>query len=140
MLNGIFEDKLTGDYFWIDNLDEYEYEEAKYFTYENECVDYHKCIKSALYNDMTGYVDEVQNEEYYLCSSELYVVLYNEFEESSGGLFSKVDFGITKQEIIENVKNQKYVEGATYFTIGHMLFATRMIMERKYNYEEEVVK
>lgn len=128
MLNGIFEDK-NGDLYWIDNLDEYEIKEAKYFTYENECVDYHKCIKSALYDDMTEYVDQLQNEEN-LYQTELYVVLYNEFEESSGGLLGKVDFGVTKEEIIENVKSQKYVEGATYFTIGHMFFATRMMKER----------
>lgn len=129
MLIGIFKDELTGNYSWLDSLDEYEVKEAKYFIYENECADYHKSIKSALYDDMTGYVDELQNEEL-LCPSELYVVIYNEFDKSSWGLLGGVDFGITKKEIIENVKNQKYVEGATYFTMGHMFFATRMMMER----------
>ena len=132
MLYAIFENKLAGDYFWLDELDdlgEYEVKEAKYFLYDNECIYCHKSIKSALYDDMTGYVDKLQNEEESLCPSELYVVLYNEFEEPFGGLLEKVDFGLTKDEIIENVKNQKYVEGATYFTMGHMFFATRMMME-----------
>lgn len=124
---GIFEDK-QGEYYWMDWLDEQEVFEAKYFLYEYECYGYHRSVKSALYDDMTGYVDVVQDEENNLCNTELYVVTYFKYNESLGGLDQCVDFGITKWEIIENVKNQKYTEGATYYTMGHMFFATKMMM------------
>ena len=125
MLTGIFETS-NGEFYWLDCLDEFEVKEAKYFVDESASAGYHMCNKSALYDDMTGYVDTLQNE-LNLPDKELYIVTYHEFEECSYGLLCKVDFGITKQEIIENVKAQKYVEGATYYTIGHMFYETKMM-------------
>lgn len=87
-------------------------------------------IKSALYDDMTGYIDQLQKEED-LLDDELYVVCYYYFEVEYWGLSQKVDFGITKQEIIENVKNQKYREGAGYYTMGQMFYTTKMMMEEQ---------
>lgn len=125
---GIFENE-PGDYYWLDTLDGEEIEEAKWFCKENvKRETFHACEKSALYDDMTGYVDELQDEES-LPDDELYVVLYFSFNESYWGLDQCVDFGITKQEIIDNVKAQKYVEGADYFTMGRMFYTTRKMME-----------
>lgn len=127
-LIGIFEHGWGYD--WMDCLDEYEVKEAKYFTDENNCAGYHASFKSALYDDMTDHVDQLQNEED-LADGELYVVVYYEYEESSHDLLQKVDFGITKQEIIENVKSQRYVEGASYHTMGQMFYTTRKMMEEQ---------
>lgn len=125
MLTGIFETS-NSEFYWQDCLDEFEIKEAKYFVDESAGAGYHMCNKSALYDDMSGYIDDLQ-KELDLPDKELYVVTYYEFEKCSYGLLGKVDFGITKQEIIENVKAQKYVEGATYYTIGHMFYETKMM-------------
>lgn len=128
-MTGIF-DNNHGGYYWMDCLIKDEIKEAKYFVDEMNCAGHHACIKSALYDDMIGYVDPLQNEEN-LSDKELYVVTYYEYEECSWGLLQKVDFGITKQEIIENVKNQKYIEGASYFTMGQMFYETKIMMEQQ---------
>lgn len=128
-LSGIF-DRKDGGYYWLDCMGEWEIAEAKYFVDEHNCAGYHKVVKSALYDDMDGYVDTLQHEED-LADGELYVVTYFEFEECSFGLMQEVDFGITKQEIIENVNAQKYVEGASYHTMGQMFYTTRMMMEER---------
>lgn len=127
-IQGIFKNK-QGEYFWLDCLDEYEWNDAVYFADADDSP-YHTSIKSALYDDMTDYIDQLQNEES-LPDNELYVVTYFKFEEGCWGLNQPVDFGITKAEIIENVKNQKYVEGASYFTMGQMFYTTKMMMEEQ---------
>lgn len=132
MLVGIFENKKNGNYWWEDWLEDEAMKQAKYFVDNTNYVGVHACIKSALYDDMTGYVDMLQNEER-LSDCELYVVCYDYMDDSSYTLWQRVDFGITKQEIIENVKNQKYIEGATYYTMGQMFYTTREVMEGKYN-------
>lgn len=128
---GIFEITQNGDseYTWVDFLDEYEAKEAKYFVEMSKQVGNHISMKSALYEDVTDYKDKLQGEQN-LSDDELYVVLYNEFEETSFGLLEKVDFGITKEQIIENVKSKKYIEGAHYFTMGQMFYTTKMILEK----------
>ena len=131
MLVGIFEIE-NGIYDWRNWLDEDDMKKAKYFVHDDNSVGVHMNIKSALYDDMTSYIDELQDEGD-LADGELYVVCYFEFEKCSYGLLQRVDFGITKQEIIENIKNQKYVEGAYYYTIGQMFYTTREVMEGKYN-------
>lgn len=42
-----------------------------------------------------------------------------------------VDFGLTKQEIIQNVLDQKYVEGADYVTMGKLFYHTKMYLDGK---------
>lgn len=123
-LIGIFEHDWGYD--WMDHMTKGEMREAKYFADDNNCAGYHRNVKSALYDDMTDYIDQLQDEEN-LVDGELYVVRYFEFEECSYGLLQCVDFGLTKDEIIENVKNQKYVEGAIYFTMGQMFYTTRLV-------------
>ncbi len=79
-------------------------------------IGFHECKKSILYDDMTGYVDEIKREND-LPDNNLFIVTYFKDDGSHGsGLEQLVDFGITKQQIIDNVIAQKYVEGADYFT------------------------
>lgn len=131
MLVGIFENKKNGNYWWYDWLDEEEMKKAKYFADTDNSAGVHRSIKSALYDDMTDYIDCLQHEED-LSEGELYVVTYHKYVYNNG-LYQCVDFGITKQEIIENVKNQKYVEGADYYTMGQMFYTTKEVMEGKYD-------
>ena len=62
---------------------------------------------------MTKYVDIIQKENE-LPDNKLFIVTY--FKYDGFGLEQLVDFGVTKQQIINNVIAQKYVEGANYFT------------------------
>ena len=81
-------------------------------------VGWHSCNKSAIWDDMTGYVDELQREE--KLPDGDYIVTY--FWYDGQDLQQLADVGISKQQIIENVKNQKYREGADYFLVkGGML-------------------
>ena len=79
-------------------------------------IGFHACNKSGLYDDMEGYVDELQNEND-LPNNKVYVVTYFKLCDDCSGLEQLVDFGITKQQIIDNVIAQKYVECADYFTM-----------------------
>lgn len=130
----IFEDNKRG-YFWVDTLDTIEEEieavgENKFrYVFDNGGLFFHQCKRSALWNDMTGYVDQLQDEEK-LADDELYVVAYYEYN-GWNDLYNRVDFGLTKQEIIQNVKNQKYVEGADYVTMGKLFYHTKMYLESK---------
>lgn len=69
---------------------------------------------------MEGYVDKIQNE------NELpdgqYIVTYFKLCDTTGSvdLEQLVDYGITKEQIIENVNAQKYVEGADYFLMEQL--------------------
>lgn len=98
------------------------------YAFENSGLFFHECKLSALYYDVTGYVDTLQGEEE-LADNELYVVIYYRYDEKDCNLDQLVDFGVTKDEIIQNVLNQKYVEGADYCTIGNMFYHTRKLLE-----------
>lgn len=81
---------------------------------------FHECKRSVLYDDMTGYVDEVQDERE-LSDNILYIVTYFRVGGSHGSdLEQVVDFGITKQQLIENIEAQKYVECADYFSVEQL--------------------
>ena len=127
-LIGIFE-QTNGTYHWIDYMDEQEMSEAKYFVSRYNITGYHTCERSLLHDDMTDYVDCLQNESD-LVNGELYVVCYS-WTDCPSCLYQKVDFGITKQEIIQNVLDQKYREGAEYFTMGQMFYETKIVMEQQ---------
>ena len=56
-------------YYWVDAFDNIE-EEIEYFgkdefryVFDNGGLFFHQCVRSALYDDMTGYVDQLQHEE-----------------------------------------------------------------------------
>lgn len=130
----IFEDNERG-YFWSDTPDTIGEEiesvgEDKFrYVFDNGGLFFHQCKRSALWDDMTGYVDQLQDEEE-LADDELYVVTYYEYD-GTDFLEQLVDFGLTKQEIINNVKNQKYVEGADYVTMGKLFYHTKMYLDGK---------
>ncbi len=100
----------------------------------------HKIIKSHLYNDMTDYIDRLQNEEQ-LDDSEQYMVLYKKYiakdlyEEDY--LKQCVEFNVSKKQIIENVKNQKYVEGAAYYNMKDFVEYEPQVFSflRKYSFD-----
>lgn len=121
----------NGYYYWLDCLNADKVKKAVYFCDADNAA-YHRCLKSALYDDMTDYHDELQCEDS-LSDDELYVVTYFRSLRDVCFLEQLVDFGITKQEIIDNVKAQKYVEGASYFTMGQMFYTTRKMMEELFN-------
>ena len=73
----------------------------------------HMCNKSVLYDNMDGYEDAVQDES--SLPDGLYIVTYYFWDGRD--LLQYCDHGISRQQIIENVKNQKYREGAVYFLI-----------------------
>lgn len=82
-----------------------------------EEIGFHSCEKSALYEDMSGYIDKVQNENE--LPNGKYIVTYFKICDGSD-LEQVVDYGITKEQIIENVNAQRYVEGADYFLMGQL--------------------
>lgn len=128
----IFENK--NGYYWIEAFgntkEEIEWGKNEFrYVYDNGDLFYHQCKRSALYDDMTGYVDQLQDEEK-LTDDELYVVTYYKYLDN-WNLDQLVDFGLTKQEIIQNVLDQKYVEGADYVTMGKMFYHTKMYLEGK---------
>lgn len=124
---GIFNNR-NGCYHWLDRLDNDGVKKAVYFCDADTASAHHKCLKSALYNDMAGYQDNVQCEDE-LSDNELYVVTYFKYLRDMCFPEQLVDFGVTKQEIIDNIKHNKYVEGASYFTMGQMFYTTRKMME-----------
>lgn len=107
-------------YFFYDDPEwgvDYKKDEVEGVLDIDEEIGYHSCEKSALYDDMTGYIDKIQNENE-LPNGE-YIVTY--FKLCDGcDLEQLVDYGITKQQIIENVNAQKYVEGADYFLMEQL--------------------
>ena len=78
----------------------------------NEETGFHTCEKSGLYENMEGYIDKIQNENE--LPNGKYIVTYFKLCEQL------VDYGITKEQIIENVNAQKYVEGADYFLMEQL--------------------
>lgn len=115
MERAIIKDK-GGNCYFFDNPEwgvDMERDEAELVLDGDEATSFHACKKSFLYDDMEGYVDELQNEE--SLPDGKYVVTY--FERRDDDLVQLVDYGITKQQIIKNVTAQKYVEGADYFLL-----------------------
>ena len=72
---------------------------------------YHACVKSVLYDDVRSFEDALQRE------GDLpeghYIVCYWWWDGQD--LLQLADVDVTKEEIIENVRDQKYREGADYF-------------------------
>ena len=129
---GIFENKNGDGFYWMDGLDESEKNDAKYFVDADFSVGYHQCVRSALYDDVSDRIDGLQTEQKDLEHGELYVVTYFEYDGTSyltSCLEQPVDFGLTKEEIIKNVEAGKYAEGATYYTMGQMFYATKKMLE-----------
>lgn len=136
-LHAILKDKKN-KLWWLEEATDSEIKDYEdyllYIVDDNHSSGCHACNKSALYDDMTGYEDLIQREDE-LKDDEFYVVLYDEYynNDKSCGLLSSVDFGVTKQDIIQNVLNNKYVESALYFTVGQMMKTTLDYQNGVYN-------
>ena len=64
---------------------------------------------------MKEHGDELQNEES-LMDNILYLVTYN--SSQNGQPEHLVDYGLSREQIIQNVKAGKYVDGAVYFPLA----------------------
>lgn len=102
-------------YFWDEPIwgEDMEREECVAILNRQNETGYHMCNKSAVWDDMEGYTDEIQQEE--SLPDGLYIVCYFWFDGQD--ILQLCDYGITKQQIVDNVRNQKYREGADYFMI-----------------------
>ena len=96
--------------------EDYEKDEVYGVVDDKDQIDVHECISSALWEDTKNYVDELQGEE--KLPEGQYLVLYFRLCENMSGLDQCVDFDISKEEIIENVKAQKYREEARYYPMS----------------------
>lgn len=122
-IEAILESRADGSLYYVNEPFDDEMERAAYICDTDVAAGFHACRKSALYDDMTGYVDELQRERD-LDSRELYVVTYDVYCPG-GELCGAVDFAVSKDEIIAAVKAQRYREGATYYTLGQVMKTTR---------------
>lgn len=133
-LHAILKDK-DNELWWLEEATDSEIKDYEdyllYIVDDNHSSGCHTCNKSALYDDMTGYEDLIQREDE-LKDDEFYIVLYDKYEKAHG-LLSAIDFGVTKQDIIQNVLNNKYVESALYFTVGQMMKTTLDYQNGVYN-------
>lgn len=107
-----------GNYYFFDYPEDDEREDGIGAVDVSDEIGHHQCERSALYDDMTGYVDKLQNEE--KLPDGNYIVTYF-FLNDDLDLEQKVDFGISKSEIVQNVISQKYIEGADYFKMEQLV-------------------
>lgn len=120
MERAIIKSEDSKQYFFYDDPEwgvDYKKNEVEGVLDIEEEVGFHSCEKSALYEDMSGYIDKVQNENE--LPNGKYIVTYFKICDGSD-LEQVVDYGITKEQIIENVKAQRYVEGADYFLMEQL--------------------
>lgn len=93
---------------------------------------HHQNRVSTLCGDVKGVQDRIGWDDVTLDGNELYLVCYWKYEPSAGGyLETCVDLGLTKDEIARNVRTNKYVAGASYYTIGSVMKTTRDALEGK---------
>lgn len=80
---------------------------------------YHAGLHEGMGKDAGIYADSPQYDDRELDENELFVVKYY---DAHGRI--KIDMGLTKEEIIDNVIDNKYCHGAEYWTFGNMLKTT----------------
>lgn len=101
-------------YYWWDEPiwgEDLNQEDCTDILNERNAIGFHVCEKSVLYDNLDGYEDVIQNEA--SLPDGLYIVTYYWWDGRD--LLQWCDYGVTKQQIVENVRNQKYREGADYF-------------------------
>ena len=110
---------INDEYYFFDDLEDYEIDEnvIGYVEVEKQ-IGYHRCIKSELWDDTTGFIDIIQDE--LDLPDVMYLVTYYVCDENYD-LRQFVDVGIDKKEIITNIVNQKYREGAEYFRMNQLI-------------------
>ncbi len=128
----IFFDKTANEYFWSDDYEFFlEYvklnPDYKYIgttkKFLRDTNNFHRCKHSVLEKDYKPYTDTLQNETK-LSDATNYVVNYYKAEievhskTENNSLIKKTDYDISKKEIIDNVNNQKYKEGAWYIPMN----------------------
>ncbi|MCM1236684.1 MAG: hypothetical protein NC489_41940 [Ruminococcus flavefaciens] len=85
-----------------------------------DAVGTHECLHSCMYDGMDWYADEVQDEGM-LPERGLYIVTYFRADPfGQNQLEQLVDFGITKKDILRNIRQQRYREGARYFLMEQL--------------------
>lgn len=132
MLTAICKSVEDTDYWAYDDTIEDVLEDIVYVTDSEHCAGEHECVASAL--DPKGndwYTDSLQTNEMMLSDDEPFVVTYYVYD-GSGSFDERVDFAITKNDIINNVLTNKYVEGAYYWTFGQMLKTTNDWLNGEY--------
>lgn len=77
-------------------------------------------LHESMGEDAGVYVDRPQYDDRELDENELYVVKY-----ATRNGKNKIDMGLTKDDILDNVCDGKYSYGAEYWTFGNMLKTTR---------------
>lgn len=121
MERAIMKSEDEKQYFFYDDPEwevDYKKSEVEGVLDINEETGFHACKKSGLYENMEGYIDKIQNENE--LPNGKYIVTYFKLCDNASGLEQLVDYGITKEQIIENVNAQKYVEGADYFLMEQL--------------------
>ena len=111
-------DGYDGNYYFYDYPEDYERKDGIGAVDISDEIGFHQCKKSGLYEDLTGYIDTVQGEE--ILPDGNYIVTYF-YLDKNFDLQQLVDYNISKSEIIQNVINQKYVEGADYFLMEQLV-------------------
>lgn len=111
-------DGYDGNYYFYDYPEDYERKDGIGAVDISDEIGFHQCKKSGLYEDLTGYIDTVQDEDNLPDGN--YIVTYF-YLDKNFDLQQLVDYNISKSEIIQNVINQKYVEGADYFLMEQLV-------------------
>lgn len=129
-------DKTNKEFFWCD--DPYLLKDNSFIhittAKENDYIEIHECKMSVLWDNYEPtFKDTVQNEES-LPDDIKYIVNYYKATEDKS-LLKETDIGITKTEIIENIKNQKYREGAFYYQANLLLQTNPEYMYKNYQWE-----
>jgi len=78
-----------------------------------DLVGTHQCRKSIVYDDMKGYTDVLQREEQ--LPDGHYIVCYYWWDGRH--IIQLVDWDISREQVIQNVLQQRYLEGAAYFRV-----------------------
>ena len=120
----IFKAKNKDEYYFYDGVEEFIEDggppvDVDIIGFVSETpTNFHECKHSAIWEEIKpDYVDELQNESD--MPEGKYAVCWYEYG-SYFTLYERVDYGITKEQIIQNVINQKYREGADYYLMDEI--------------------
>ena len=117
----IYGNANTNNFYFFDGKEEFlssHLSDIKVLGYLSEVPPhFHVCKHSAIWEDVTGVIDKLQDED--KLPEGQYIVCYFKADENLD-LLQLVDYNISKQQIIENVLNQKYFEGADYYFMENL--------------------